>query len=130
MGTWTKAIGRLKQVEQKRIAASLKISHISFVSWASSLTWVRNVCAHHGILWNRINMRPPKTPLPAMRYPSISGKENSYFATAVIAYGLIKLIVTKSTWADRLEQLFAEFPLINIADMKFDHNWKRDPFWK
>ena len=129
MGTWVKALGKLKQAEQKRIAASFKINHVSFVSWASSLTWIRNVCAHHGILWNRINMRPPKTPLPSMGYPSIVGKEKSYFATSVITYGLLKLVVTKSTWAERLKQLFTEFPLVKIADMGFEPGWGNDPFW-
>jgi abortive infection bacteriophage resistance protein len=129
MGTWVKALGTLKQIEQKRIAATLGINNISLVSWASSLGWVRNVCAHHGILWNRINMRPPKTPRPAMGYPSIAGKENSYFATAVIAYGLLKLIVTQSTWADRLEKLFTDYPLVDIADMGFAPDWKNHPFW-
>ena len=128
MGTWVKTLGKLKQTEQKRIAAAIPINYIYLVSWASSLGWVRNVCAHHGVLWNRINMRPPKTPQSA-GYPSIAGKETSYFATAVIAYGLLKLIVTKSTWADRLEMLFTEYSTINIADMGFEPSWKRDPFW-
>jgi abortive infection bacteriophage resistance protein len=129
MGTWVKALGNMKQTEQKRIADAMKMNPKSFVSWASSLTWARNVCAHHGVLWNRTNMRPPKTPLPAMRYPSIEGKESSYFAVAVIAYGLLKLIVTRSTWANRLEALFADFPLVNPADMGFEPNWKKDIFW-
>jgi len=129
MGSWSRALGKLKQTEQKRIASSLRINYASLVSWAHTFSWIRNVCAHHGILWNRINMYPPKTPPPAMGYPSIAGKENSYFATAVISYGLLKLIVTQSTWADRLEELFAEFPLVKIADMGFAADWKSDPFW-
>ena len=129
MGTWAKALGKMKQVEQRRIAATFGITNISLVSWARSLTWVRNVCAHHGVLWNRVNVHPPKTPLPSMGYPSIAGKESSYFATAVISYGLLKLIITKSTWADRLERLFTEFPSINTADMGFTPSWKTHPFW-
>ncbi len=129
MGAWVKILGKLKQAEQKRIASALGINHVSLVSWAASLSWTRNVCAHHGVLWNRIIMRPPKTPLPAMAYPSIAGKESSYFATAVITYGLLQRIVARSTWARRLEGLLTEFPLVDAAAMGFATGWERDPFW-
>ncbi|MDR2893253.1 MAG: Abi family protein [Deltaproteobacteria bacterium] len=130
MGTWLKAFRDLKQVEQKRISAALGINNVSFTSWANSLSWVRNVCAHHGILWNRTNARPPRVPLANMNYPNIAGKEASYFATAVIAYGFLKLIVSRSTWAKRLAALMAEYPTVNSAAMGFTPGWDKDPFWK
>jgi abortive infection bacteriophage resistance protein len=130
MGPWLKALRNLKQVEQKRISAIFGINNISLISWASSLSWVRNVCAHHGILWNRANVRPPKTPPANMNYPSIAGKEASYFAIAVIAYGLLKLIVSRSTWANRLADLFAEYPTVKVTAMGFNPGWENDPFWR
>jgi abortive infection bacteriophage resistance protein len=130
MGTWLKALINLKQVEQKRISSALGINNISLISWAKSLSWTRNVCAHHGILWNRVHVRPPKTPPAHMKYPSIAGKEASYFATAVIIYGLLKSIVSRSTWAKRLAALMAEYPTVNIATMGFTPGWENDPFWR
>jgi Abortive infection bacteriophage resistance protein len=130
MGTWVKALGNLSHAEQKRVAASFGINNVSLVSWTQALLWTRNVCAHHGVLWNRINTKPPKTPPPNMSYPSFAGKGNTYYATAVITYGLLKLIVTKSTWAERLMALFDEFPHVDIAKMGFPHNWHEHPFWK
>lgn len=130
MGPWLKALKNLKQIEQKRISSTLEINNISLISWANSLSWVRNVCAHHGVLWNRTNARPPKTPLAHMKYPNIAGKEASYFAVAVIAYGFLKLIVSRSTWGNRLANLMAEYPTVNIAAMGFTPGWERDPFWR
>ncbi len=65
-----------------------------------------------------------------MKYPNFAGKEATYFATAAIAYGFLKLIVSRSTWASRLANLIAEYPTINIAAMGFTPGWERDPFWR
>ena len=130
MGAWINILKRLKQPEQKRISTAFALPYVSLVSWASSLAWTRNVCAHHGVLWTRPNTKPPKTPQPGMQYPNIGGKESTYFATAVISYGFLKRIVTKSTWADRLFSLFEEFPTVNISAMGFSPNWKQDKFWQ
>ncbi len=130
MGTWLKALRNLKQAEQKHISSVLGINNISLVSWAKSLSWTRNVCAHHGVLWNRTHVRPPKTPPANMNYPNIASKGASYFATAVIIHGFLKLIVSRSTWANRLANLMAEHPSVNIAAMGFTPGWERDPFWQ
>ena len=129
MGTWSKALGALRQREKRRIANAFGINYVSFVSWASSLTWTRNVCAHHGILWNRTIKRPPKTPPPNMGYPSLNQKIGLYFATATISYGLLKCIVTNSTWSQRLANLFDEFPTVDKRYMGFEDNWKDSSFW-
>lgn len=130
MGTWLKALRGLKQSEQSRIASFFAFRRRSLISWANSLAWTRNVCAHHGVLWNRHNVKPPLAPPPNMHYPSIAGKEQTYFATAVIAYGFLKRIVSKSTWVSRLVSLFTEHPTVNFAAMGFASGWEHDPFWQ
>lgn len=130
MGTWVKALKSLKQIHQSPIANLFNLSRMSFTSWIGSLAWVRNVCAHHGLLWNRTNMRPPKAPTQQMNYPNFSNSAATYFATAVISYAFLKQIVTKSTWVDRLDALLNEYPTVKIADMGFPPDWRKDPFWR
>lgn len=129
MGTWVRALKSLKQRHQSPIANLFNLPRVSFISWISSLAWVRNVCAHHGLLWNRTNMRPPKAPKHQMNYPNFSNSTTTYFATAVVNYAFLKQIVTRSTWVDRLNALLIEFPTVRIADMGFPHNWQAHPFW-
>lgn len=53
----------LNKTDQKQIAKQYNLNYRVFCSWLHSLTYVRNICAHHGRLWDRrlsIKMMIPK----------------------------------------------------------------------
>jgi abortive infection bacteriophage resistance protein len=53
-GKWSRLLGSLKKRAQVRIIANrLGIMPENLVSWIRSLAILRNLCAHHSILWNR-----------------------------------------------------------------------------
>jgi len=53
-GKWSRLLGSLKKRVQIRIIANrLGILPENLVSWVRSLATLRNLCAHHSILWNR-----------------------------------------------------------------------------
>jgi len=53
-GKWSRLLGSLKKRIQIRIIANrLGIPPENLVSWIRSLATLRNLCAHHSILWNR-----------------------------------------------------------------------------
>jgi len=53
-GKWSRLLGILRKRMQIRIIANrLGILPENLVSWIRSLATLRNLCAHHSILWNR-----------------------------------------------------------------------------
>jgi len=53
-GKWSRLLGSLKKrVQVRTIANRLGILPENLISWIRSLATLRNLCAHHSILWNR-----------------------------------------------------------------------------
>jgi abortive infection bacteriophage resistance protein len=53
-GKWSRLLGSLrKRMQIRMIANRLGILPENLVSWIRSLATLRNLCAHHSILWNR-----------------------------------------------------------------------------
>ena len=131
MGKWTLAMSKLTGEAQKKVAKEYGLPSVLLVSWLGSLAWTRNVAAHQGRLWNRHIKRAPRVPKPAGLYcPDFNHKASTYYATACICFCFLKKIVSRSTWAERLQELFTEFPSVDKKLMGFPENWAQDSFWK
>ncbi len=53
--TWSVIYSRLKYRDsQKAIAGAFGVSNEVLASWLHCMTYLRNLCAHHGRLWRRI----------------------------------------------------------------------------
>ncbi len=67
-GNLSKLYGNLKPTvkAKDRIAAELMtVNHTYLPSWLQAITQIRNVCAHHGRLWNKnLPGRPKLLPRP------------------------------------------------------------------
>ncbi len=75
--------GMLKQ-DQKAIAHHYGLQPRDWVSWLHHLTYVRNLCAHHARLWDRIWSIKPKLPRAQVwQAPHLPGN-NRLFATLLI----------------------------------------------
>jgi len=78
------------------------------VSWIQSLNLVRNICAHHGRLWNRpmaIQPAPPRgNEMPLFQYWSSDtyAKTRLYAIAAIIQY-FLRTISPMSMWGERLK---------------------------
>lgn len=115
-------------------------------SWFRSLSDLRNVCAHHGRVWNRVFGSRPEIPrkVPA-NWPNIPGKiatgshENPeqrldphrrlYFQLVVIE-SLMQVVSPTSQWAERLVALLDRYPDVSRPHMGFPENWEQEPFWQ
>ncbi len=59
MGTMSLLYKNLRSEPQRRICSIIECHQSVLVSWMHVITYLRNICAHHGRLWNReLQIRP------------------------------------------------------------------------
>ena len=100
-------------------------------SFLHHLSYVRNICAHHGRLWNRkfvIKTAKPKHP----RFLSDSFNTNKHeylFNTLVMLEYMMNIINPEHHWKERLIRLLHKHKAVNLNDMGFPDNWKNTGVW-
>lgn len=120
---------------KQEVARAYGISDRVLDSWLTSLNTVRNICAHHGRLWNRTLgtpiMIPRKNKHPKWHAPvDITQSERSTFAILSVLRDLLRQIAPQSHWDKRLLHLLEiKHPQIPILEMGFPENWKESPIW-
>lgn len=132
LGTLSLLYSNLKDGMCKRaIARYFGIADSVMVSWLHAVTYIRNICAHHSRLWNKIlGIRPTVPRKTAYPFVTISNASNNkvYFVLSIIAY-LLDIVNPNNTFRDDICDLFAEYPNIDIAAMGFPRNWRDEPLW-
>lgn len=127
--------GMLKQ-DQKAIAYHYGLQPRDWVSWLHHLTYVRNLCAHHARLWDRIGSIKPQLPRAHVWRPPYLPGNNRLFATLLILNVLMGHCPTVAAYADkwrsRVEALIDRPPAVTNAFhlMGLTTNWRTHPLWK
>lgn len=117
---------------RKEIARYAGVPEPVFSSWLLALNTIRNRCAHHLRLWNWTFGTPVKLPhqrkRPQWHQPAISNDRTGVII--FICRQLLDQISPQHQWADRVEQLFSEFPQISTRTMGLPNDWKNHSLWK
>lgn len=117
---------------KKSIASAFGVPDVVFSSWLLTLNTVRNICAHHGRLWNREIGTAPLIPRAA-DYPQWHQphpfRNNRLFAALTICKWCVDRVAPQSGWSQRLRSLLAEFPSIPQVSMGFPADWEQSPIW-
>jgi hypothetical protein len=93
----------------------------------------RNICAHHGRLWNReLGVKPL---LPSERkhpdwHVPVPMENNRVFCVLTICRHTLARVAPQSHWPARLLRLLADYPRVPQASMGFPSNWQKCPLWK
>ena len=101
----------LKGRQQQQISKSYGINNAKvFASWLRSLNYIRNICAHHGRLWN-VNI--DVIAQIDKDVPSLQDLDNKriYFYLTMMRY-LLKIISQSSIWEADLDKLLSQFPAL------------------
>ena len=127
LGSWSMIFAHLKDREdQKIICNRFGISYKVMESWLHSLTYLRNLCAHHTKLWSRnFTLKP----MIATGYMKQLMAVNRFSSQAAVLKIFLDVISPGSGWAEQLRKLVNEHPLIDIGHMGFHRTWTDDPFW-
>jgi abortive infection bacteriophage resistance protein len=132
IGVLSKIYENLKNsLEKRAIAAHFGVDRVVLESWMHSLSHVRNICAHHGRLWNRTLKQIPKLPTnPQFQWLNSNNiNQNRLFATLSISLYLLNIIAPGHSFKVGLKNLLLQFPSIPIRNMGFPNNWETDPLW-
>jgi abortive infection bacteriophage resistance protein len=122
----------VETVLKQTIAAEYGVADRVLESWLSTLNQVRNLCAHHARLWNRIFGVRPLIPRihkhPNWHQPVPIGNERLFGVLTVLHY-LLRQVAPQSRWRHRFELLLNHYPEIPLPAMGFPANWKESPLW-
>lgn len=131
--------GLRRKRDKKRIADFFDVHPTVFASWLHTLTYVRNLCAHHSRLWNRdLAIEPNKLLKPVGPWMSVPFENNKrvFYFICVLRYLLLRANPSNSL-KNKLETLFAKYPTVPIKYLGIpsDGNgimldWKNEPLWK
>lgn len=98
-------------------------------TWIHTLSHVRNICAHHGRLWNRELSIKPMLPRHRREWNQLNG--GRVYAILCILRDLTMASVGAESWADNVRDLLSEMephPGWRGA-MGIPPNWRSSLFW-
>lgn len=96
-------------------------------SWMRSLTYTRNLCAHHSRLWNRFFINKPQVTTATFRFEK---NESPFYLQAYVIQALLTTIAPGNHWREKLFALFSIHAQVPFRDMGFEVDWKNDCYWE
>jgi len=115
---------------KQAVATPLAVHDNVVNSWLLTLNTIRNICAHHGRLWNRALGTKPMIPRnDAQWHQPIEVANTRIFGVLTLLKYCLDRIAPQSRWAERLRALLKEFPGIPLASMGFPLDWEKCPIW-
>lgn len=118
--------------DKRAIAHYFGVKDEVFASWLHSIVYIRNICAHHSRLWNRVlrirAMVPRKTSEQWLLNNEIDSKR-VYFIISMVIY-LMNKINPNHSIQTKIKSLLVRFPEIKTSAMGFPENWEKEPLWK
>lgn len=88
-------------------------------SWLHATNTVRNMCAHHARLWNKILGYKPIVPKGDAKWDYIRDHNSKTFAILSILNYLLAYVAPDTKWKNRLAALLDEYPQIDTNRMGF-----------
>jgi abortive infection bacteriophage resistance protein len=126
-GTVSHLISKLTVPNRNKIASHLNLPEPILKSWCHSLSYLRNLCAHHCRIWNRTFTI---TPYVSNQYKADLTPNNRAYAQAVTLQVMIKRLYPASRWGDQLKRLFTDHPEMDAVRLGFPNDWLTRSLWR
>jgi abortive infection bacteriophage resistance protein len=140
LGDISKIYASLKINYRKEIAADFKLPESLLVSWFTTLSTLRNICVHHGSLFNMnlaVNAPKPHKKKYAEHFPFIRNQDSPNFLNIKSCYA--RLVIVKIL-LDAIDPIFSQkwkVILINhlntrpslLSEMGFPTGWAHFKLW-
>lgn len=119
---------------RNRIAAPLNLPETVLVPLVRHVTDIRNICAHHGRLWNRGFLQPPKLAqkpldlLNSLDQAATQAPARLYNGLTMIAH-VVRTVAPDSSWIGDLGMHLKTHPTDDLAAMGFPEDWEHRSLW-
>ena len=117
-----------------RISEPLGLPETVLVPLIRHVTDVRNICAHHGRLWNRGFLQPPKLAqkpqdlMQTLDQGATQAPAKLYNGLTMIAH-VVRTVAPDSSWIGDLANHLKSHPTNDLGAMGFPVNWVQRPLW-
>jgi len=133
LGLLSKVFENLKINRQKKlIARNFNLVHPRVLeSWIHSISVIRNICAHHGRLWNRdfpSRFLLPKKTLSQWLSNTNIPDSKLYVVLSSLLY-LLNTIIPVNHFVNKFKKLIAQYPEIPLKQMGFPTGWEKEKLW-
>ena len=136
---------------RQQVARTFGLADELLDSWLRALNTVRNACAHHSRVWNRVWGTPVKLPArnkfpdwhrvwdeagKAWNVPARKAAGGTAFdqdrtgVVMTICHYWLGLVAHTSQWRSRVFALFDEYPRVPLPSMGLPEQWREHPLWK
>ncbi len=126
--------------DKKTIATKFNLHPTVFTSWLHSLTYVRNVCAHHSRLWNKdLAVEPERLLKSASPWVSIRYSYNNkrtFYLLCILKY-FLQIVNPNNSFKEKLETLINKYPSVPIQYLGIPSgedgtvlDWTKEDLWK
>ncbi|GAB3774406.1 abortive infection bacteriophage resistance protein [Nocardioides ginsengisegetis] len=123
--------------DRTAIARSLGLNEPLLMSWLRSYVRIRNICAHHGRLWNAgLGVYPALPSSPAISWlhrPEVIAdspmRAKRLYPVLVSLQAVLDTLSPNSSWAVRLSELLTDHPNVPLHAMGIPADWRSDDFW-
>ncbi len=136
IGQLTSTYRNLKvRSDRTAIAQSVGLTAPVLESWLQTYVRVRNICAHHGRLWNvGLGVYPAIPTSSTVAWLAGEGalpdrSRKRLYPVLISLQSVLNTVSPQTGWARRLHGLLGTRPPMNLRGMGIPEDWASDPFW-
>lgn len=134
-GSLSMMFSGMVRADQKEISARYGLQPNDLRTWMHHFVYVRNLCAHHSKLWDRVWSIKPTLPAGRAWRPPLLRDNSRLFATLLMLYVTLRkcrsVAPFDQQWKDRLHAHLATPPAAPKALelMGMTSDWRSHPLW-
>ncbi|MBF0138918.1 MAG: Abi family protein [Magnetococcales bacterium] len=117
--------------DRKMVSSHFGVHHMRFSNDLHALTYIRNICAHHGRLWNReLAIKPHRSHDPRWQ-PPVTPRHDRIFYILLILRQLLAKMGLGEHWQHHLTDLITPIATHSTwrVSMGLPEQWKDHPLW-
>lgn len=120
-GTLSKFYKNMKNSDKKAVANSFGVGYTYLESWLESISYVRNICAHYGRLYNA---KLSKTPILYKEYVQAGIGNNRMFGILLCMKRILKNDKHWNQYIEQIQLLIDKYEKVDVKTMGFPDDWK------
>ena len=111
------------KAEQETITSTLNVPPKVLKNWLHVINHIRNICAHHGRLWNKQFAIKALIPKKIPQFKDV--KNDKIFMLIMILNHMFRHMDTGDGFLDKIKNLLETYPEIPLKALGFTQDWEK-----